>query len=87
MTPLNILDAQSARNPSLVRLINKFPDPPNKDLGEGLDTAFRAMETLRLKPPVIMEKEASVLVAIRHESLGVKTRLIGYPLVEQCWLG
>ena len=72
----NILDTQSARNPALVRLINKFPNPPNKDLGEGLDTAFRAMETLRLKPPIIREKESSVLVLIRHESLGSPEELV-----------
>lgn len=76
VTVANILDTQSARNPALVRLINKFPDPPNKDLGEGLDTAFRAMETLRLKPPTIIEKDASVLVAIRHESLGSPEELV-----------
>lgn len=76
VTTTNILDTQSARNPSLVRLINKFPDPPNKDVGEGLNTAFRAMEALRLKPPVILEKDASVLVVIRHESLGSPEELI-----------
>lgn len=76
VTTANILDTQSARNPGLVRLINKFPNPPNKDLGEGLDTAFRAMETLRLKPPVILEKESSVLVSIRHESLGSPEELV-----------
>lgn len=76
VTTENILDTQSARNPALVRLINKFPNPPNKDLGEGLDTAFRAMETLRLKPPIIREKESSVLVLIRHESLGSPEELV-----------
>lgn len=34
----NLLDEQFARNPKLVRLINKFPNPPNKDVGEGLNT-------------------------------------------------
>lgn len=72
----NILDTQSARNPSLVRLINKFPDPPNKDVGEGLNTAFRAMELLRLKPPTISEKENSVVVVIRHENLGSPEELV-----------
>lgn len=76
VTTTNILDTQSARNPALVRLINKFPNPPNKDVGEGLNTAFRAMETLRLKPPVILEKENSVLVIIRHEPLGSPEELV-----------
>lgn len=72
----NILHTQSARNPSLVRLINKFPDPPNKDVGEGLNTAFRAMELLRLKKPVITETDTSVLVVIRHESLGSPEEIV-----------
>ncbi|MCQ4871804.1 ATP-dependent DNA helicase RecG, partial [Blautia producta] len=45
----NILTAQSSRNPKIVRLINKFPEAPNKDVGEGLNTAFEAMAKLRLK--------------------------------------
>lgn len=76
VTVRNILHTQSARNPSLVRLINKFPDPPNKDVGEGLDTAFRAMELLRLKKPIITELETSVLVVIRHESLGSPEEIV-----------
>src|SRR5262249_9408175 len=42
VTPENILEERFARNGILVRLINKFPDPPNKDVGEGLNTAFEA---------------------------------------------
>ena len=76
VTTANILDTQSARNPALVRLINKFPNPPNKDVGEGLNTAFRAMETLRLKPPIIVEKDSSVLIIIRHEPLGSPEELV-----------
>jgi len=69
VTPANILQEQFARNGSIVRIINKFPDPPNKDVGEGLNTAFAAMNKLRLKPPVIRETENSVVVSIRHEPL------------------
>lgn len=69
ITVENILDEQFARNPKVVRLINKFPNPPNKDVGEGLNTAFDAMRKLRLKPPEIKENDNSVLVVIRHESL------------------
>ena len=69
VTVKNILDEQFARNGVLVRLINKFPDPPNKDVGKGLNTAFNAMQKLRLKPPVIEEPDNSVLVLIRHDLL------------------
>lgn len=76
VTTANILDTQSARNPALVRLINKFPNPPNKDVGEGLNTAFQAMATLRLKPPIILEKDNSVLIVIRHDPLGSPEELV-----------
>ncbi len=69
VTKENILSEQFARNGMIVRLINKFPDPPNKDVGEGLNTAFRAMRALRLKDPLIEERETSVVVQIRHERL------------------
>jgi ATP-dependent DNA helicase RecG len=69
VTTDNILTEQFARNGTIVRLINKFPNPPNKDVGEGLNTAFQAMRALRLKDPVIEERETSVVVQIRHERL------------------
>lgn len=69
ITPLNILDERFARNGNIVRIINKFPNPPNKDVGEGLNTAFRAMKRLQLKEPEIVQKESSVLVIIKHEQL------------------
>jgi ATP-dependent DNA helicase RecG len=69
VTTDNILTEQFARNGTIVRLINKFPNPPNKDVGEGLVTAFRAMRALRLKEPIIRENGASVTVEIRHERL------------------
>src|SRR5207245_4504035 len=69
VTPKNILQEQFARNGSIVRIINKFPDPPNKDVGEGLNTAFEAMRNLRLKEPVVVEQENSVVVQIKHERL------------------
>lgn len=69
VTTRNILKTQFSRNSIVVRLIHKFPDPPNKDVGEGLNTAFDAMKKSRLKPPVIRELDNSVLVEIRHERL------------------
>jgi ATP-dependent DNA helicase RecG len=55
VTVKNILNERSARNGAVVRILNKFPDPPNKDVGEGLNTAFAAMYKLGLKEPVIEE--------------------------------
>ena len=69
VTTTNVLREQSARNPKIVRLINKFPNPPNKDVGEGLNTAFEAMKKLRLREPEIEEKENSVIMYIHHSPL------------------
>ncbi len=76
VTLKNILETQFARNPKLVRLINKFPEPPNKDVGEGLNTTFQAMEKLRLKPPIIEERESSIVVILRHEPLDSPEQLV-----------
>jgi ATP-dependent DNA helicase RecG len=69
ITPSNILSERFARNAKIVRLINKFPNAPNKDVGEGLNTAFQAMKKLRLRDPEIVERDNSVMVVIRHETL------------------
>ena len=76
VTVNNILNTQAARNPKIVRVINKFPDAPNKDVGEGLNTAFDAMTKLRLKVPQIRETDTSVLVTIKHEKLASPEELI-----------
>lgn len=67
----NYLREQFARNGAIVRLINKFPDPPNKDVGEGLRTAFAAMRKMKLQSPELVEREHAVVVYIRHEPLPV----------------
>lgn len=69
ITPENILNERFARNGALVRLLNKFPNPPNRDVGEGLNTAFEKMHQLGLKEPDIEERDSDVLVTIRHEPL------------------
>ena len=69
VTPENILDERFARNGTIVRLLNKFPNPPNKDVGEGLNTAFAAMHRMGLKEPVVQNLESAVLVLIKHEPL------------------
>lgn len=76
VTTANILHTQYARNQRLVRLINKFPNPPNKDVGEGLNTAFDAMRKLRLKDPIIIEGESSVIVTIPHQKLASPEELV-----------
>lgn len=76
VTTENILHTQFARNQRLVRMINKFPNPPNKDVGEGLNTAFDAMRKLRLRDPQIQEGQSSVTVLIPHQRLATPEDLV-----------
>ena len=69
ITVKNILNERFARNGAIVRILNKFPDPPNKDVGEGLNTAFERMHQMGLKEPTLIERDNDVLVTIRHEAL------------------
>lgn len=69
VTVKNILNERYSRNPATVRLINKFPNPPNKDVGEGLNTAFESMRQMKLKSPVIEQTDGYVMVVLKHESL------------------
>jgi ATP-dependent DNA helicase RecG len=69
ITPQNILHERFMRNPKIVRLVNKLPNPPNKDIGEGLNTAFKEMQRARLQFPVIEELESSVRVSLLHDVL------------------
>lgn len=76
ITPANILNERFARNATIVRLINKFPDPPNKDVGEGLNTAFLAMRDMKLQPPVIEQTGGYVAVVLEHEPLATLEEII-----------
>jgi ATP-dependent DNA helicase RecG len=69
VTPANILDERFARNGTIVRLLNKFPNPPNRDVGEGLNTAFEKMRDVGLRDPIIEVRDNAVLIRILHEPL------------------
>ena len=69
MTVKNLTTQRAARNGTVQRLLNKFPDPPNRDVGEGIKTATAAMTALGLEPPIFKETESSFLVTIKHEKL------------------
>ena len=76
VTVKNILVERFARNPKIVRLLNKFKNPPNKDVGEGLNTAFDAMKKLKLKDPVIEQRDNYVMISLKHEKLGTPEQII-----------
>ncbi len=65
----NILDARFSRNSKIVRNLNRYRNPPNKDMGEGLNTAFQKMQEWCLKPPIIQEVRNTVKVTISHSPL------------------
>lgn len=69
ITKDNILDERYSRNPKIVRLLHKLPDPVNMDIGEGLNTAFNALNKAGLVEPTIEELENSVVVTIKHQKL------------------
>ncbi len=76
ITAQNILRERFARNPKIVRILNKFKNPPNKDVGEGLNTTFQAMRAVKLRDPIIDQRNNSVLVVLKHESLGSAEEII-----------
>ncbi len=76
VTVENILDARFSRNPKLVRTLNRYKEAPNKDLGEGLNTAFQKMKEWGLKSPEIKEERGYVRVTLPHTPLAKPSELI-----------
>jgi len=72
----NILDARFSRNPKIVRTLNRYPDAPNKDMGEGLNTAFQKMKEFGLRNPEIFEEGNYVKVVLPHTALAAPTEAI-----------
>ncbi len=69
MTVKNLTTQRAARNGSVQRMLNRFPDPPNRDVGEGIKTAIAAMAALGLEAPTFKELDNGFLVTIKHEKL------------------
>lgn len=76
VTPKNLPGARFSRNETIERMLHKFPGAPNKNVGEGLITAFEAMEAVRLAPPTVSETDNGVIVYIRHEPLDSPSTII-----------
>ena len=72
----NILDTRYARNSKIVRTLSKYKDAPNKDIGEGLNTAFQKMKEWKLQSPRIEERDNYVYVTIPHIPLARASELI-----------
>lgn len=72
----NILEARYSRNPKLVRTLARYPEPPNKDLGEGLNTTFQKMKEWGFKAPTITVEGNYVKVSLPHARLAAPTAAI-----------
>lgn len=76
VTPQNILDARYSRNSKIVRTLARYKEPPNRDLGEGLNTAFQKMKDWKLRAPEITEEGNYVRVLIPHTPLATPSEAI-----------
>ena len=65
----NILESRYSRNPKIVRALSRYREAPNKDMGEGLNTAFQKMKEWKLKSPLIREDGNYVQITIPHSPL------------------
>jgi len=52
ITLANIRSERFARNPIILRTLNRFPNAPNLDIGEGVKRMFEAMKQANLLDPV-----------------------------------
>ncbi|ELB2152603.1 TPA: putative DNA binding domain-containing protein, partial [Vibrio vulnificus] len=82
VTAANILENRFSRNSKLVRILSKYKDAPNKDLGEGMNTAFQRMKELGLKEPEIVETGNYVTITLRH-SPNIEPEKLIVPFLEK----
>jgi len=76
VTVQNILEARYARNPKIVRTLNRYKIAPNKDLGEGLNTTYQKMKEWGLRDPAITEENNCVKVVLPHIPLATPSEAI-----------
>ncbi len=69
MTLKNLLEERYSRNPLIVRALHKLPNPPNMDIGEGLNTAYNELNKAGLVSPLIEELSNAVKVTVQHKRI------------------
>ena len=72
----NIYDERYSRNPNIVRLLHKLPNPPNHDIGEGLNTVKNELHQVGLIEPEIKETDNAVVVIIHHTKIATVEQII-----------
>lgn len=76
VTEDNYLDVRYSRNPKIVRCLARYKNPPNKDLGEGLNTVFQKMKEWKLSAPKLIQDGNYVRVVITHTPLARPEELV-----------
>ena len=76
MTLENLLTERASRNRTITRLLNRYPDPPNKDIGEGLNTVVDKMKEAKLKEPVFETTGTTFVVTLGHTPLARPHELV-----------
>jgi len=56
VSPETILEDRFARNPIIERTLRKMPNPPNLDIGEGVDRMFKEMHKKNLYSPLYLPR-------------------------------
>ncbi len=67
ITTENIRNERFARNPIILRTLNRFQTPPNLDIGEGVDRMFKMMQEKNLYEPLFYppaERPNTVLLVL-----------------------
>ncbi|EOI3528235.1 ATP-binding protein [Cronobacter dublinensis] len=79
MTIDNLYEERFSRNPNLVRLLHKLPNPVNHDIGEGLDTAKNELRKAGLVAPVFEERGNNFVVIVKHQTIAsIEDVIINY---------
>ncbi|MBY6292467.1 putative DNA binding domain-containing protein [Enterobacter bugandensis] len=79
MTVDNLYEERFSRNPNLVRLLHKLPNPVNHDIGEGLDTAKNELRKAGLVAPVFEERGNNFVVVVKHQTIAsIEDVIINY---------
>ena len=79
MTINNLYEDRFSRNPNLVRLLHKLPNPVNHDIGEGLDTAKNELRKAGLVAPVFEERGNNFVVIVKHQTIAsIEDVIINY---------
>ena len=79
MTINNLYEERFSRNPNLVRLLHKLPNPVNHNIGEGLDTAKNELRKAGLVAPVFEERGNNFVVIVKHQTIAsIEDVIINY---------